>query len=450
MPNIIEKLKFIFQGGVSAPHWKHTAECATVEMPTSNKVVIPMQQHTGAPCTPTVKVGDLVKVGQVIGDSDEFISAPIHASVSGKVTAVAPLLMPYGKKVTAVTIEADGQQTLHESIEPPKIKTIEDLRAAIRASGLVGLGGAGFPTHVKLTPPKEHKLDTLIINAAECEPYITSDYLECIENSENIIFAIKTVAKLMKINNVIIAIEDNKPLAVKELSSLAKDASLGSKINIIVKVLPSRYPQGAEKVLINSVTGRKVPEGKLPSHVGVVVMNISTIGFIGSYLKTGIPLISKRITVDGSAIEKPQNLRAPIGTLIADIISFCGGYKGTPAKLLMGGPMMGTALMGDDMPLIKQNNAILAMDEKEAKMYEETNCISCSRCIFVCPMKLMPTVIEQAVIRGDTQELKDLAVNTCMECGCCSYVCPARRRLVQSMKLGKQLLKKEGEKNNGK
>lgn len=439
------KLGIVRSPGAPVPHRKHTSGCETVEMPVPATVSICMQQHIGAPCVPTVKPGQEVFVGQIIGDSDKFISAPIHSSVSGKVKKIDTLLMPNGAKAQTIIIETDGKQTVDPSIQPPVVNTPEDLIKAVRASGLVGLGGAGFPTHVKLNPSPEAKagIDTLIINAAECEPYITADVREIIENSWDILSGVYTVSELLDVKQALIAIEDNKPEAIEIMRNIAsKDDAHGDIVK--VKVLPSRYPQGAEKVLIDQCTGRQVPPGKLPADVGVVVMNVASIATLARFLKTGMPLTTKRLTVDGSAIKEPKNVRVPIGALVKDVIEFCGGYKEEPAKLLYGGPMMGTALASDEMPVMKQNNAILAFNRAEAQGMEPSACIRCGRCVNACPMSLMPTKLEQASTFKDVDALKTYNVMTCMECGCCSFVCPANRRLVQSIRVGKVILRNSG------
>ena len=361
--NKLPQKPFRTRGGVKAPHRKHTAECESVIMPPPDEVLICMSQHIGAPCKPTVKVGDEVKVGQVIGDSDAFVSVPMHASVSGKVKKLETVTMPNGSKVQAVRIQSDGLMTPFEGIAPPEINSREDFIKAVRNSGVVSLGGAGFPVHVKLSVDKD-KVDTLIINAAECEPYITADNREALENSWGVISGIKSVMELMEIDRAIIAIESNKPKAIKVLQEVCVAANRDMKGNVCVLPLKARYPQGAEKVIIKACTNRVVPEGKLPADVGCIVMNIGSIAFVASYLKTGMPLITKRITVDGQAVAKPQNVIVPIGTKIKDIIEFCGGYKEQPEKLIFGGPMMGLALADDEMPLLKQNNAVLAFSKQ--------------------------------------------------------------------------------------
>ncbi len=442
VPGVIKAVKKV-RGGVKVAHHKNTAELEVVRMPEPKQVILPMQQHIGAPCTPTVKVGDTVAVGQVIGDSDKPVSAPIHASVSGTVTAIGNVKLPGGAMAQGVTIESDGEMRLYEGIKPPHVETKEDFIKAIRESGLVGLGGAGFPTHIKLNAPS--KIDTLIINAAECEPYITVDYRECIENSWDIYSGIRTIMEFLEIPNVVIAVEDNKPEAFKILEQIVDgDSSAGGAIKIMQ--LESRYPQGAEKMMIQSATGRQLPPGKLPSDIGCMVMNVASTAFISRYLKTGKPLVSRSLTVDGMAIKEPKNLRVPIGTSISDIIDFCGGFKDDPVKIVAGGPMMGTAITDLDHPLSKSNNALLAFSKEDAKVFKETDCIRCGRCASACPISLVPTRIVRNAKAKDADALVKDGVMVCMECGSCAYSCPAKKPLVQHMRLAKSIVREAGAK----
>ncbi len=424
-------------GGVKVPHRKNTMNCETVIMPPPERVYIPVGQHIGAPCTPLVKKGDTVKVGQLIADSDKPFSAPIHASVSGTVVEISEKPIVNGQVMTFIVIESDGEMAAYEAITPPVINSHDDFIAAVRKSGLVGLGGAGFPASIKLSPPKDKKIDTLIINCAECEPYITCDYRECIENSEDILDGVYKVKDLLGVDRVIICVEDNKPEAIRILSEIAaKDDRDGDAVKIMK--LASKYPQGAEKVMIYSATGRKVPAGKLPSDVGCVVMNITSVAFVSRYMKTGMPLVSKRITVDGSAVKNPMNVLVPIGTRLMDVVEFTGGTKCDAKKIINGGPMMGMAAYTPEFPVMKQTNALLLFDEKDARLPETTACIRCGKCINNCPMNMMPATVEQALKANDIDRLKKLSVLNCMECGSCSFGCPAARPLVQSMKLAKQ------------
>ena len=434
------------RGGVHVQHHKNTADQPIVRLPAPDKVVIPMQMHIGAPCAPIVNVGDTVAVGQCIGDTTAFVSAPIHASISGTVTAVGETTLANGAVTRAVTIESDGQMRLFEGLEAPKIDTREEFLAAIRASGLVGLGGAGFPTHVKLAF-KPGTVDTLVVNAAECEPFITVDNRECIENSWDVLSGIQIIKEILDIPRVVIAVERNKPKAIEILSSIARQVEK-HKGEISVMQLKSIYPQGAEKIMIYSATGRRVPAGKLPSDVGCLVMNVASVAFVARYVKAGKPLVSRSLTVDGSAICVPQNVRVPIGMSVGEIIDHCGGFKATPYKIITGGPMMGFAVINTDIPVLKQNNAILAFS-KEDSLKKETDCINCGRCAAACPMHLQANSIARIVKTGDVDALVRAGTNVCMECGSCAFSCPAGRPLVQHMRLAKSMIR-EAAKANGK
>ncbi len=425
-------------GGTSLPHHKNTAELQSEIMPPPATVTIAMQQHIGAPCTPCVKKGDSVYVGTKIGDNEKFISAPIHSSVSGTVTGLGSLLMPSGQTVETVIIESDDAMTPDPDLAPVNVETPEDLVKAARDAGLVGLGGAGFPAHVKLSTKSE--IDTLIINGAECEPYITSDYRECIENPECVFEGVYLIKKILGIKNVIICVEDNKPKAIDLLYKIAADKrDVDNEIRLMK--LRSSYPQGAEKVLIYTATGRRLPLGKLPADIGCIVMNITSVSKLYKYITTGMPLVTKTVTVDGNAVATPKNVIVPIGTSISDVIEFCGGYKTSARKILYGGPMMGTAVINDSAPILKQNNAILVLDRKQAEKRVEQPCIRCGRCANACPMRLRPLDIEPALRIGDLEQVAKLHADYCMECGSCSYVCPSKRYLTQSLRMAKAELR---------
>lgn len=439
------KHPFRTHGGAAVPHHKNTWDIPSSTMPRPEKVILPMQQHIGAPCIPTVKKGDHVYVGTVVGDSDAYVSAPVHASVSGTVTEITQVMLTGGQMTQAVVVGSDGKMEKDPAIAPPPpITTKEELAKAARAAGLVGLGGAGFPAHVKLNVPEGKTIDTLLVNVAECEPYVTSDHREALENGRNVLEGVYHVKEILGVQRVIIAVEDNKPDVIQKLSEIADDPKRDPLDQVRVLPLKSRYPQGAEKVLVQACTGRKVPAGKLPADVGCLVMNIGSLSFLASYMRTGMPLTLKRVTLDGSAIAHPQNVIVPVGTPIKDVVAFCGGYKAEPKKLIMGGPMMGVAITSDELPILKQNNAILAFDQREAQLRQPTACIRCGRCVAACPMHLMPTKLEQAVERQDVEALQSLDIMTCMECGCCSFSCPAGRRLVQAIRLGKNYVRKAG------
>ncbi len=428
-------------GGATLPHFKGTAELESVIMPPPKSVAIPLQQHIGVPCEPIVKAGDKVYVGTKIGDSEKLICAPVHSSVSGTVTKIADVTPANGKPVKMIFIESDGLMEPDPAIAPIDVKTEEDLVKAARECGLVGLGGAGFPAHVKLTKRPEVELDTLIINGAECEPYITADYRECMENTEDILNGIYLVKNILGLKKVIIGVEDNKPKALKKLAEIASE-KYDAEDEVKVMRLKSRYPQGAEKVLIYSTTKRKLPLGKLPSDIGCVVMNITSISALNKYIRTGMPLVTKRITVDGDAIKKPCNVIVPIGTSAEEIIEFCGGFTEEPDKIVLGGPMMGNAIVSTDLVIAKPNNAILCFKEK--KPLTSTACIKCGRCIKACPMNLTPAAVEAKVSRnlGNADFYSKMNVSYCMECGCCSFVCPARRELVQAMRIAKNEMRR--------
>lgn len=424
-------------GGVEVDDKKYTDDCETVKMPLPTKVIIPLLQHIGAPCEPLVQKGDAVKVGQKIGDSQAYISSPVHSSVSGIVKAIITVHQPNGDQVNAVEIEPDGKQELYEEIHPQGDLNEKQLVDAIRESGIVGLGGAGFPTSVKLTPPAGKVIETIIINGAECEPYITSDFREMVENPEGIFEGLDILMKLLKVENAVISIEKNKPIAIEKLKAISSKYK-----GIKVLAIDSRYPQGAEKQLITTVTGRKVPSGGLPADVGVLVHNVNTVSFIASYLKTGMPLISKRVTVAGDAIKDASNVEVLIGTPLNELIDFCGGFAQQPYKVLVGGPMMGIAQYSLDGVVTKTTNAILALTQDECQVSEESNCIRCGKCVDACPMGLMPLNIDMLAKNNKFKDTLQYNVNDCIECGCCSYVCPAKRHLVQSIRLAKAELKK--------
>lgn len=422
--------------GIRVAHLKNTENVQTVSMPVPSRVTIPMIQHLGAPCKSIVKPGDRVLVGQLIGECQGSFYAPIHSSVSGTVKAIDSMVISSGGSCETVIIDTDGMQEISSDVKVPVINSKESFIEAIKQSGLVGLGGAGFPTWVKLNIKSEQKADYLIINAAECEPYITSDYREMLENTDDILAGMAAVKKYLNVGKVIISIEKNKPKAIELFQKLAAQTK-----EFEVFVLQCKYPKGAEKVIIHDTVGRVVPEGKLPIDVGTIVMNVASVGFVGTYMRTGMPLIQKRITVDGGAITEAKNVMVPIGTSIQDVAEFCGGIKGEARKILMGGPMMGIALYDMDMPIIKNNNAVLFFNEKQAKEQKTTLCIRCGKCGQVCPVRLMPVSIERAFEAKDVERLTALKVNMCVECGCCSFICPAKRPLVQTNRASKKLLR---------
>ena len=423
-------------GKTQVPHRKNTAAMPAIRMAPPAEVEIPMSQHIGAPAKPVVKPGDEVFVGTLVGEASGFVSAPVHSSVSGKVKKIGTLLMSNGRSVESVIIESDGKMTPDPSIAPPSVTNYKELSDAARAAGLVGLGGAGFPASVKLDPSKAESTDILLLNGAECEPYITSDTRTMLDDAEYIRRGVDAILSLSGIPRAIIGIESNKPECIKKLAEV-----FSGDARVEIKVLPTAYPQGGEKILIYNTTGRVVPEGELPSDVGVLVMNVTTVAYLAKYLETGMPLVEKRITVDGSAIKSPKNLIAPIGARISDVIDAVGGFSEEPGKIMYGGPMMGVAVFSLDAPIMKNNNAITAFNKKDSKNRKETACIHCGRCVNACPMGLNPTVFAKAMglaNSADRAERLDIAkVNLCIECGCCSFVCPAKRPLVENNRLAK-------------
>lgn len=430
--------------GVHVPHHKNTAEMKAVKIDMPNEVLIPMNMHIGAPAKPIVKVGDTVKIGDKIAEAAGYISAPIHASISGTVKKIDDILTSGGTYVPAILIASDGLGEVSESVKPIELTDKNSFVNAIKESGIVGLGGAGFPTYVKLNVDDLSKIEEVVINCAECEPYITADTRTMIDDIDLIEEGCNLLKKYLNVSKIIFGVESNKKEAIDSLNKLSsRDSALS------VNVLKASYPQGAEKVLIYNTTKKIVPEGKLPLDVGVIIMNITTLAMIAKYIKTGMPLVEKVLTVDGSCIKEPKNVIAPIGTRIKDVFDFCGGFEKTPFKVMYGGPMMGAAVPSLDLPVLKNTNALLAFNEKEARIPEASACIKCGRCINNCPLHLDPVAIAKAKELNEPEELEKLKVNLCMECGVCSFVCPAKRPIVQNNKLAKITLRKYQEAKKG-
>ncbi len=423
--------------GVHLPHRKHTAGTEPSVMGAPKSVTIPMSMHIGNPAIPVVKVGDHVNVGTLIAEQDGFISSPIYASISGKVTKIPEILLSNGSKCPAITIESDGLMTPDESITPPSITSKDELVEAIKKSGVVGLGGAGFPTYVKFTVDTSN-IDELVINGAECEPYITSDSNTMENQYEDMEYGFEIIQKYTGIKKIIIGVEENKKAAIASMKALA-----ARNPSITVKVLPSVYPQGGEKVLVYHTTGKVIPLGKFPADVGCIVCNCTTIAAIGSYAKTGMPLVKKCVTVDGGAVKNAQNVIVPIGTSIKDLIDFCGGLDFEPEKVVYGGPMMGVAVPDMSAPVLKNTNAILTLSAKESAQKKTTACIRCGSCLNTCPFGINPAGIARAYDKKDVATMEELGANLCMECGCCSFVCPANIPLVQKNKLAKLAIREE-------
>ncbi len=428
-----------FFGGVHPNDMKAaTNEKAIEQLPAPAEVVIPMSMHFGAPCTPLVKAGDEVKVGQKIGEF-RGLGAPIHASVSGKVKAVEPRPYSMGGNITSVIIENDFQNTLSEEVQAPAnpdALTPDQMVEIVKNAGIVGMGGATFPTHVKISGGIG-KVDTVIINGAECEPYITGDHRTMLERPEEIIGGATYLAKMFGVDKVVIGVEDNKQNGIDAMNKVIAE----KKAPVVVEPLHCRYPQGGEKQLCQAITGKQVPPGGLPSNIGCAVFNINTTCAIFKAITTGMPVVKKVVTVSGSGVVEPKNIECPIGTPVSLLFDFCGGLKDGTYKLIAGGPMMGMAQYTADIPVAKGTGCMLAFCEKEEQTVEHPQCIRCGKCVGVCPMHLEPLFLYQYASKGLVDELNDAHIMDCMECGACAYTCPARLHLTHMFKTGKQLVK---------
>ncbi len=423
---------FTFKGGVHPFGGKKMSreKEITAYLP-QGELVYPLSQHIGAPAVPLVKKGDRVIVGQKIAEAAGFVSANIHSSVSGTVKAIEKRLTPGGNSVNSIVIENDGQyEQIDFSANIKNLETLyrEDVIDIIKEAGIVGMGGAGFPTHVKLSPKNESDIDTIIVNGAECEPYLTSDYRRMIEEPQKVITGLEIVVNLFDRARGIIAIEDNKPDAIKILKKLAK-----GKPRISVRALKTKYPQGAERQLIYASTGRYINSKMLPADAGVIVHNVDTIISIYEAVIEGKPLMSRVVTVTGDCISDPRNFIVPLGTSFRELIEAAGGYKIDPAKVIAGGPMMGKAVFSLDIPVTKGTSAILALSHDDVEKAVPSACIKCGRCIDICPGRVMPNKLADLAEHGKLDSFVDNGGMECCECGCCSYVCPAKRHLTQTI-----------------
>ena len=429
--NIRESRFAGYYGGVHPVEGKEPTEhLPLVRFPEPETVIIPMSMHLGAPANPIVNVGDTVKVGQKIGEQAGFISAPVHSSVSGTVIAVADC--PHATRGTcpSVVIKSDGLNTLHESVKPNKALeelTADEIVEIVKEAGIVGMGGAGFPTYVKLKPGKP--IEAVLINACECEPMLTADHRMLLEYSDDIIYGLKAVMKAVDSPRGVIVIEDNKPDAIELMQ-----AKVENEEGIEVCVAKTKYPQGGEKMLIKRVLGRSVPSGKLPADVGACVSNVSTVKAIADAIKTGMPLVERITTVTGKYIPNPQNFIVRIGTPAAELVEACGGISAEDVLVKAGGPMMGFPQTTLDTPIMKGSNGIIAIDNDET---EPVECIKCGRCVDVCPMELKPLYFAKYAGANDPQKLKDYNIMDCMECRCCEYICSSKLPLVTMIKYGK-------------
>ncbi len=428
-----------FKGGIHPNDGKDLSkEKVTKVIMPKGDLVFPLSQHIGAPATPVVAVGDTVLMGQTIAEGTGFVSASICSSVSGKVKAIAKHLVASGSMIESIIVENDGEYRTVEGYGKKRDytkMTKEEIREIVKKAGIIGMGGAGFPTHVKLTPKDDEKIDYVIINGAECEPYLTSDYRMMIERSKDIVTGLKIILTLFPNAKGIIAIEHNKPEAIKVM-----EEAIANESNISVKVLKTKYPQGAERKLVFATCGRKLNSSLLPADVGCVVNNIDTAISIYEAVCENIPSIRRVITVTGDAIANPSNFIVKTGTSYAELVEAAGGFTEEPEKIISGGPMMGMALYDIDVPVTKASSALLAMKKDPVAEVAQSNCIKCGRCATVCPCRLVPALMAKAVKQGDLDKFVSLQGMECYECGCCTYACPARIPLTQQFKKARKAI----------
>lgn len=422
-------------------HHKHTAACQSVSVQPPKEVLLPMTMHSGKPAVPVVSVGDYVRVGQLIATADEGISCPVHATVSGTVTAIEPFEQTDGKSLHCIRIESDGKMERDPELKAPVITNLDEFLSAARDSGVVGLGGAAFPVWKKLDAVRNNKIHTVLINGAECEPYITSDHRMMVEHSDLLAKGVELLRKWMQAERFVICIEDNKKDAIDLLSRVFADDD-----SVEIRVLPSIYPQGAKQVLLYNVTGQVVKGGQRLASLGVIIINVSSLSKLALYMEEGMPLVDRIVTVDGSAMKEPKNLVVPIGTPVDYIIEQAGGLACEAGKVLIGGPMLGRAVSALNEPIQKATNAILVMNEREALLSDPTPCIRCGRCVTNCPVSLNPAGLAKAMEQENEDErfaqLQAFSVGQCIECACCSYVCPAHKPLMELNKQGKSFVRK--------
>ncbi len=430
-----------FRHGVHPPETKGLTEKVPVRrMPFPEEIVLPLRQHAGRPARLLVKVGDHVERGDKVAEADGFVSVPIHASAAGTVKDIRLCPHPDGSMAESVVIAVDR---FSPQIPRPRIVpqweglSPQQVVEEVQKAGVVGLGGAAFPTHVKLLPPADMPVHTLIVNGAECEPYLTTDHRTMVEYPERVQFGIRIMMKALGVDKAVIGVEKNKPDAIARLQETLPD-----DLDVSVLPLTVKYPQGAEKMLIKVVTGREVPSGKLPMNVGVVVQNVGSIACIGEIFETGYPLIERVVTVTGPGVRKPSNLLVPVGTRLRDVLEFCDGLTEDASQIVFGGPMMGAAQPDLDTPLIKGTTGVVVLTKKEARSVERYPCIHCGRCLESCPVFLNPSLLGTQAQAGRYEEMEAANLMDCMLCGCCSYVCPSHIPLSQMFALGKNMLRK--------
>ncbi len=438
-----------FKKGIHPKHAKNFTKDKAIEyvLPEGD-VTIMLQQHIGAPCSALVKVGDEVLVGQKIGDSESFVSAPVHSTVSGKVKKIMDVLHPNGSKSSGIIIENDGlYNEVDMTPKDPYTMSKDDILATIREAGIVGMGGAGFPTFIKLNPPKDKVIDYIIVNGAECEPYLTSDHRVMLEEADRVIMGLSVILTLYPEAKGIIGIEDNKPDAIEAmknaLAAFQKESNLEIAKNMEVATLATKYPQGAEKQLIYSVTKREVPAGKLPADAGCIVQNIDTVVAIHRAFFRGRPLMRRIVTLSGENVKNPGNYKVKIGTSYRQLIEYAGGDLENTKKIISGGPMMGIAIFDIDIPIIKTSSSILLLSDQEMHSGEESPCIRCGKCVDACPMNLLPLDLDRFARNNANEAFETYKGMNCIECGSCSFVCPSKRHIVQSIRTTRRTIMAE-------